>query len=71
MKTASDRLSISDAPDVLGPKEVGRIAGVAARTAYEWFELEGFPGKKYGKKYLVTKRSFIEWLENGCKNKED
>ena len=63
MKTASNRLSISDAPDVLGPKEVARIAGVAAKTAYEWFALSDFPGKKYGKKYLVTKKTFISWLE--------
>lgn len=71
MKTAKNRLSLNEVPDVFGPTELARILGVQVQTGYNLVKRPDFPSIKISeKKYVVDKQSFIRWMEAQGKQKD-
>jgi len=62
MRTASNRISIIELPDVFGPRELARFLGVQQATGYELVKRPDFPSIKLGAKYLINKQSLLTWL---------
>lgn len=52
-----------DLPLVLDVKTVATVLGISRNKAYELSQSEGFPVLKLGKRKVVPKQRFIEWLE--------
>ncbi|MFQ6340572.1 helix-turn-helix domain-containing protein [Bacillus sp. AF62] len=57
--------SASDYPIMLNVKHVEEILGVAKRTAYDIMDQKGFPLVKIGRKKVVPRDAFFNWLEKG------
>jgi predicted DNA-binding transcriptional regulator AlpA len=55
--------SFEDLPLVLDVVTVSKILGISRNKAYELSNSEGFPVLKLGKRKVVPKQRFIEWLE--------
>jgi excisionase family DNA binding protein len=54
---------LSEYPDILTAKHIAEILNISYRYAYEVMEWNGFPLIKMGRKKIVRKDKFIEWLE--------
>lgn len=58
--------NFEDMPACLNISEVAQIMRISRPTAYALVHMEGFPAVKVGgKRYIVPKDKFIEWLEKG------
>ena len=55
--------SYSDLPVTLSVKEVAAVLGISRAGAYELVHSASFPKVKIGKRILVPKDKFIEWLD--------
>ena len=62
MRTAKNRLTFDELPDVIGPREIAQYLGCHLTVAYELVKIPGFPVIRIGRKYLVDKKSFSKWL---------
>lgn len=69
MKTAKNRLSLNDLPDVFGPRELARFLGVQQAMGYELAKRQDFPAIRLGKKILINKQSFLRYWETQEKAK--
>ena len=49
-------------PLMLSVEDVEKVLGLSRINAYNICHSEGFPAKRVGKRILVPKDSFIEWL---------
>lgn len=59
--TSANRLLISEAADFFGPRELARILGIAEAKAYELVRQRGFPARRIGKRWLISKTAFEQW----------
>jgi len=50
-------------PDILTVKDVSKYMRVNLTKAYEFFHRDDFPSLQVGKRYLVPKNRFLEWLD--------
>ncbi|EJP84675.1 helix-turn-helix domain-containing protein [Bacillus cereus] len=55
----------TDYPIMLNVTHLEEILGVAKRTAYEIMDQKGFPLMKIGRKKVVSRDAFFNWLEKG------
>ena len=62
MRTAKNRITLDELPDVIGPSEIARYMGCCLTVGYGFFKRPGFPVIRVGRKYLADKRSFLKWL---------
>lgn len=53
----------SQIPLVIGPEQVAKVMGVGKNVAYELFHSKGFPSMKVGRRWLVGRDAFKNWLE--------
>ena len=52
----------SNLPIMLNANDISKILGVSRAFAYNLFHAAGFPVTVIGKRRLVNKNSFINWL---------
>ncbi|MGH1048433.1 helix-turn-helix domain-containing protein [Bacillus mycoides] len=57
--------SANDYPIMLNVTHVEEILGIAKRTAYDIMDQKGFPLVKIGRKKVVPRDAFFNWLEKG------
>lgn len=52
-----------DLPIVFGPAELAIILGVSKNTAYRLVNKPDFPKFRAGRKIIISKKQFIEWMD--------
>lgn len=50
-------------PLVLNAKEVAKVLGLSRAGTYELMRQKDFPAKRIGKRIIVTRDEFLEWLK--------
>jgi excisionase family DNA binding protein len=45
-------------------KELAGLLGVSAQTAYEYLVRGAIPAQKLGKKWIISRKVVLRWLEN-------
>lgn len=55
--------SFDELPVMLQASHVQQVLGLSTGKAYEVMKSEGFPTQRFGKRVMVLKADFIEWLE--------
>lgn len=58
--------SANDYPIMLNVDHVKEILGIAQRTAYDIMEQKGFPLVRIGRKKVVPRDAFFNWLERSA-----
>lgn len=56
--------TFDDMPAVLTAKELAAALRISRSGAYSLMAREGFPSVNVGKRLVVPKALFVEWLEN-------
>ncbi|MBR1442200.1 MAG: helix-turn-helix domain-containing protein [Firmicutes bacterium] len=54
--------NVSELPLILSVKDVRKLLGIASNTAYALFSRSDFPAIKIGRRKLVARDDFFEWL---------
>lgn len=49
---------------IYNTKDIQRILKIGKNNVYELFKLTNFPVVRIGKKYLIPKNEFEEWISN-------
>ena len=57
-KTSYDQLSI-----MLNANAIAQTLGISRAGAYELMHSKGFPTLRIGKRMMVSKEHFIQWIE--------
>ena len=55
--------SYQDLPLTLTAPEVGEVLGISRASAYELVRSDGFPRMKVGKRILIPRDKFIQWID--------
>lgn len=64
MTKMDSKFNIEDIGDIFTPRELIQAGYPGGKGAvYSLFHREGFPVIKHGKKFLVSKKAFIDWLD--------
>lgn len=50
-------------PVMLQASHVKQVLGLSTGKAYQLLRSEGFPAQRFGRRVMVLKADFIEWLE--------
>ena len=50
-------------PLVLNAKEVAKVLGLSRAGTYELMRQKDFPAKRIGKRIIVPRDEFLEWLK--------
>lgn len=59
--------TIDDIPLVFGIAELCIILDISRNTALGIVNKPGFPKSKVGRKYIIAKTHFVEWLDSEMK----
>ncbi len=70
MKSCKYR-SAEELPPVLNADEVSLFLGISRSQAYELTRRIDFPAFKVGKRILIPREKFLEWIDNQIEEKED
>lgn len=62
MKT--DLRNISEFPIVLTVEDVAKIMNISRVTAYNLVHSEGFPCKHIGRRLIIAREAFFNWLNS-------
>ena len=55
--------NIEDIPLALSAMDVSRVLGISKYSAYCLMRSEGFPMMRLGRRLLVQKRAFLDWVD--------
>ena len=55
--------SFDELPVMLHASHVRQVLGLSTGKAYAVMNSEGFPAQRFGRRVMVLKADFIEWLE--------
>ena len=55
--------NFDELPVMLQASHVKQVLGLSTGKAYQLMHSEGFPTQYFGKRMMVLKADFIEWLE--------
>lgn len=55
--------SIDDLPITFGPNQLADILGISKNKAYELVNRPGFPKYRVGRKIIISKKHFIQWMD--------
>lgn len=55
--------NIEEVPITFGPVELAKILGISRTKAYELANRTDFPKYRVGKKIVISKKHFIEWMD--------
>lgn len=56
--------SIEKYPDVLTVADIQKILGIGREQAYILANSDSFPTKRIGKRIIIYKPTFVDWLKN-------
>ena len=56
--------SYDELPLFLNAETVAKVLGVSPSSGYELMHEKGFPALKIGKRIVVPKERFIQWVES-------
>jgi excisionase family DNA binding protein len=56
--------NINELPLVLTVSDVSRILGIGKANVYELCHSDNFPSVTIGKRIIVPKLAFVEWMKN-------
>ncbi|MEE6450501.1 helix-turn-helix domain-containing protein [Gottfriedia acidiceleris] len=56
--------TINDLPIILNVRDVAAVLRISTQRAYAIMQISDFPKIKIGKRVLVNRDSFFQWLEN-------
>lgn len=60
--------SIDELPITFGTQELAEILGISRNTAYEFVKRTDFPKYRVGRKIIISKKHFIEWMDTNFSN---
>jgi len=55
--------NFDELPVMLQASHVKQVLGLSTGKAYQLMHSEGFPTQRFGRRVMVLKADFIEWLE--------
>ncbi len=55
--------NLTELPDLFSPKDLQYFMGISKQTAYNLINSHGFPVLRLGKKILIPKEDYKEWLK--------
>lgn len=55
--------SFDDLPPMLQAKHVRLVLGLSTGKVYQIMKSDGFPTQRFGKRIMVLKSDFLDWLE--------
>ena len=55
--------NIDEIPITFGPAELTAILGISRNKAYELVNRADFPKYRMGKKIIISKKHFIQWMD--------
>lgn len=58
--------SIEELPVTLNADEIGKYLRISRAGAYELLNTQGFPTIRIGKRMVVPKERFVEWMNKKC-----
>lgn len=61
--------SIEQLPLTLTVSDISRILKICKQNAYDLCHSENFPSVTIGKRIIISKLAFVEWLKNPKYNK--
>ena len=56
--------SFDDLPITIGAEEVALVLGISRANAYSLMHTKGFPTIHIGRRMIVPKDKFIEWIDS-------
>ena len=63
--------SIDQLPITLCAEEVAQVLGISRAGAYTLMHSEGFPVIRIGKRMIVPRDKFLQWLEDQTSNPKE
>jgi len=61
---SESKLKMHDEKLTLTVDEAAELTGIGKNLMYEWANSKGFPMLRVGRRILIIKSKFVEWLEN-------
>lgn len=58
--------TLEDLPAILNAEHIAQVMGLSRPVVYDLMGSEGFPTIKIGKRKLVSKTAFEEWLNKSA-----
>ena len=55
--------SFDELPMFLNAEDISEALGIAISTTYELMKQKGCPSLKIGRRYVVERENFIEWVQ--------
>ena len=55
--------NIDDLPITFGPNQLAEILGISRNKAYELANRPDFPTYRMGRKIIISKKHFIQWMD--------
>ena len=55
--------SFDELPMFLNAEDISEALGIAISTTYELMKQKGFPSLKIGRRFVVERENFIEWVQ--------
>lgn len=55
--------SLDELPMFLNAEDISEALGIAISTTYELMKQKGFPSLKIGRRYVVERDKFIQWVQ--------
>ena len=55
--------SFDELPMFLNAEDISEALGIAISTTYELIKQKGFPSLKIGRRYVVERENFIQWVQ--------
>ena len=71
MKKHPKHLSLQDLPLMLSAAHLAEILGISQGTVYSLMKQPDFPLIQFGKRMLVSRERFFEWLERRTQHLEE
>ncbi len=56
-------INTEEIPVTFGAAELSSILGISRNKAYELIHTAGFPKYRIGRKIIISKKHFLEWMD--------
>ena len=60
--------NIDEIPVAFGPHELAKILGISKNKAYEIANRYEFPKIRIGRRIIISKKHFLEWMDTNFSN---
>lgn len=71
MRCATNRLRLEEVGDFFDPRILARLLGVAEGKAYALVKTKGFPARRVGRRWIISKVAFLNWWNSKIDNQQD